>query len=196
MALKSAKKRRFWGIDINVFTTLLATFKDTALFFVCKRTMSEMKSCISGILNVQPRSKLWLLYFSQGCPSQVFCKSMWAIRRVSVEGNIGISAPFFNISISAIGKHFQCRYIWNPLIWKYRRIFCKRLFWWDTHTDTLDRFYILGCWHRREWLVPRIDLISFNKSTIPRKLDSLFQNCNCFNINQIIKKAKRNKFLS
>ena len=86
--------------------------------------------------------------------------------------------------------------IWNPLIWKYRRIFCKHLFWWDTHTDTLDRFYILGCWHRREWLVPRIDLISFNKSTIPRKLDSLFQNCNCFNINQIIKKAKRNKFLS
>ncbi len=33
-------------------TTLLATFKDTALFFVCKRTMSKMKSCISSILNV------------------------------------------------------------------------------------------------------------------------------------------------
>ncbi len=33
-------------------TTLLATFKDTALFFVCKRTMSEMKSCISSILKV------------------------------------------------------------------------------------------------------------------------------------------------
>ncbi len=31
-------------------TTLLVTFKDTALFFVCKRTMSEMKSCISSIL--------------------------------------------------------------------------------------------------------------------------------------------------
>ncbi len=31
-------------------TTLLATFKDTALFFVCKRTVSEMKSCISSIL--------------------------------------------------------------------------------------------------------------------------------------------------
>ncbi len=32
-------------------TTLLATFKDTALFFECKRTMSEMKSCISSLLN-------------------------------------------------------------------------------------------------------------------------------------------------
>ena len=31
---------------------LLATFKDTALFFACKRIMSEMKSCISGILNL------------------------------------------------------------------------------------------------------------------------------------------------
>ena len=55
----------FLGIDINVFmgdpstlslslvlvAALLATFKDTALFFVCKRTMSEMKSCISSILN-------------------------------------------------------------------------------------------------------------------------------------------------
>ena len=65
MTLKFAKNERFWGIDINVFmgdlstlslslytcTTLLATFKDTALFFACKRTMSEMKSCISGILN-------------------------------------------------------------------------------------------------------------------------------------------------
>ena len=30
---------------------LLATFKDTALFFACKRTMSEMKSCISRALH-------------------------------------------------------------------------------------------------------------------------------------------------
>ncbi len=44
MTLKLAKT--------NVFGVLtLATFKDTALFFACKRTMSEMKSCISGILN-------------------------------------------------------------------------------------------------------------------------------------------------
>ncbi len=51
----------FWGIDINVFMgDLLATFKDTALFFACKRTMSEMKSCISGILKRvgRPHSKL------------------------------------------------------------------------------------------------------------------------------------------
>ncbi len=38
-------------------TTLLATFKDTALFFVCKRTMSEMKSCISGILKKSVKIK-------------------------------------------------------------------------------------------------------------------------------------------
>ncbi len=37
-------------------TTLLATFKDTALFFVCKRTMSEMKSCII----VSLRGNLWV----------------------------------------------------------------------------------------------------------------------------------------
>ncbi len=38
MTLKLPKNLRFWGIDINVF--------------VCKRTMSEMKSFISSILNI------------------------------------------------------------------------------------------------------------------------------------------------
>ncbi len=33
-------------------TTLLATFKDTILVFVCKRTMSEMRSCISSISSI------------------------------------------------------------------------------------------------------------------------------------------------
>ncbi len=36
--------------SLHMCTTLLATYKDTALFFTCKRTMSEMKSCISSIL--------------------------------------------------------------------------------------------------------------------------------------------------
>ena len=54
MTLKLAKNWRFWGIDINVFMgDLLATFKD--LFFACKRTMSQMKSCISCILKA-----IWL----------------------------------------------------------------------------------------------------------------------------------------
>ena len=36
--------------EIHTCTTLLATFVDTAFFFACKGTMSEMKSCISNIL--------------------------------------------------------------------------------------------------------------------------------------------------
>ncbi len=40
------------SLFLDTCTTLLATFKDTALFYVCKRTMSEMKSCISSILNM------------------------------------------------------------------------------------------------------------------------------------------------
>ncbi len=59
MTLKSAKNDVFGVLTLMYpwktyppypCTALLATFKDTALFFVCKRTMSEMKSCISGIL--------------------------------------------------------------------------------------------------------------------------------------------------
>ena len=60
MTLKLSKIWRSWGIDINLFmgdpSTLslsLATFKDTALFFVFKRTMWEMKSCISSILKLR-----------------------------------------------------------------------------------------------------------------------------------------------
>ncbi len=45
MTLKLAKKLTSFG-----YCTCVIMAKDTALFFACKRTMSEMKSCISSIL--------------------------------------------------------------------------------------------------------------------------------------------------
>ncbi len=51
-----------WDIPSSLYTctTLLATFKDTALFFACKRTMSEMKSCLSLYYE---RTPMWYTLF-------------------------------------------------------------------------------------------------------------------------------------
>ncbi len=76
-------------------TTLLATFKVTALFFVCQRTMSEMKSCISSILkkSIQLKRNGPNLNYRVGGVSEYTFKRSVFISDISVNIALGSVRP-------------------------------------------------------------------------------------------------------
>ncbi len=101
-----------------------------------------------------PRDLLFLFYYQWKNPSIIVQQhdqgaSIWCTHEVCTQtyltyfkgradistGNIGISALFFNIGISVIGKHFYCRYL-NIGIWRHigkisARIFPELLWLWN-----------------------------------------------------------------
>ncbi len=78
--------------ETHTCATLLATFKDTALFFVCKRTMSEMKSCISSILkSIFQIFNLILTVLPYHCNVQLFYGGIFTERKIRELERHGLS---------------------------------------------------------------------------------------------------------